>query len=109
VQPAPSSRGIAIENEIAPQPVRVGAATVTVKLAAGGKQAIAGARVALEADMSHPGMSPVFGEAREVAPGRYQGSVTFSMPGDWFLLLYITLADGQKFERQVSVANVRAG
>jgi hypothetical protein len=111
---APSARlssGIVIENQITPQPVRVGPTTVTLKLAGPvtqGARSISGAHVALEADMSHPGMSPVFGEAKEVAPGRYQGSVTLSMPGDWVLLLHITLADGQKVERQINLGNVQA-
>jgi YtkA-like len=108
---APSARrspGIAIENQITPQPVRVGAATVTLKLADGAEKAISGARIALEADMSHPGMSPEFGEAKEIAAGRYQGSVTFTMAGDWVLLVHIALPGGQKIERQINVGNVRA-
>ena len=107
---APSARrssSIAIESHIAPQPVRVGAATVTLKLVDGGESAISGARITLEADMSHPGMSPAFGEAKEIAAGRYQGSVTFTMAGDWVLLVYITLPDGQKIERRINVGNVR--
>ena len=108
---APSARrspGIAIESQITPQPVRVGAATASLKPADGGEGAISGARIALEADMSHPGMSPAFGEAKEIAAGHYQGRVTFTMAGDWVLLLHITLPDGQKIERPINVGNVQA-
>ena len=57
--------------------------------------------------MSHPGMSPVFGEAKEVAPGQYQAQVTFAMAGDWVILLHVTLPDGKKLERQFEVRGVR--
>ena len=59
-----------------------------------------------EADMSHPGMTPVFGEAQEVAPGQYQGSLEFAMAGDWVVLIHVTLRDGRTVEREVSVPGV---
>jgi hypothetical protein len=57
--------------------------------------------------MSHPGMSPVFGAAKEVAPGQYQAQVTFGMAGDWVILLHAMLPDGKKLERQFEVRDVR--
>ena len=59
-----------------------------------------------EADMSHPGMTPVFGEAQEFAPGQYQGSLEFAMAGDWVVLIHVTLPDGRTVEREVSVPGV---
>ena len=59
-----------------------------------------------EADMSHPGMIPVFGEAQEFAPGQYQGSLEFAMAGDWVVLIHVTLPDGRTVEREVSVPGV---
>src|SRR5277367_5267654 len=56
---------------------------------------LTGAHIALEGDMTHPGMTPSFGEAKEIAPGRYQGQLDLSMPGDWTILFHITLASGQ--------------
>jgi len=58
--------------------------------------------------MSHPGMRPEFGEAREIAAGRYQGRLAFTMPGDWIILMRITLPGGQTLERQFEVKGVRA-
>ncbi len=69
---------------------------------------ISGAHVTFEADMSHAGMAPVFGEGREVAPGHYQGDLQFSMGGDWVVLTHATLADGRKAEHQMTVNGVRA-
>jgi hypothetical protein len=53
-------------------------------------------------------MSPVFGRAKEIAPGRYEGTIQFTMPGDWAILLHVTLADGNKVERQINLGSTRA-
>ena len=53
--------------------------------------------------MSHAGMSPVFDDAREIEPGRYQAHLRFEMAGDWVILLHVTLPGGQKLERQIDV------
>jgi hypothetical protein len=97
---------VAIEYWISPQPIRVGPAIVNVKLRDAAGKPVAGARLSLEADMSHPGMAPVFGAVREDAPGQYAGSLDFAMPGDWVLLIHVTLPDGRKLEREVSVPGV---
>jgi len=57
--------------------------------------------------MSHPGMSPLFAEAQETVPGRYQAHLQFQMAGDWVILLHITLPSGKKLERQIDVRGVR--
>lgn len=103
--PAPSIR---IEHEIAPQPVRTGPATITLKLADSAGRAITGAQVTVEGDMSHAGMGPVFSHARETAPGRYRANLEFSMGGDWVVLVHSTLSDGQKVEHQFEVKGVRS-
>jgi len=72
----------------------------------GGKP-VAGAKIGIEADMSHAGMSPVFAEASEGEPGRYQAHLKFPMAGDWVILLHVTLPDGKKLERQFEVKGVR--
>ena len=68
---------------------------------------ITGARIAIEADMSHPGMSPFFAEAKETEPGRYEVHLQFQMGGDWVILLHVTLPDRTKLERQIDVRGVR--
>ncbi len=59
--------------------------------------------------MSHPGMSPLFAEAKETQPGRYESRLEFPMAGDWVILLHITLPGGKKLERQFDVRGVRPG
>ncbi len=93
--------------ELQPQPPRVGFATATVRLSDTDGQPVAGAKVSLEGDMSHPGMAPVTAGTIETEPGIYQGHLTIPMAGDWVFLAHITLADGQKLERQTDIRGVR--
>ena len=96
-----------IEPEIAPKPVRVGRATITLRLSDAAGQPVRQARISLEADMAHAGMRPEFGEARESGAGRYQGPLMFTMAGDWVVLIHVRLPGGQKLERQMEVNGVR--
>jgi YtkA-like len=76
---------------------------VAVQLTDAVKKPISRAAVKVEADMSHPGMSPVFSEAVEIAPGSYQSHLELNMGGDWVVLLHIKLSDARKMERQMDV------
>ncbi|MGA9812164.1 MAG: FixH family protein [Terriglobales bacterium] len=105
-RPADSSRTITIEHEISPAPARTGPAVVSFRLIDAAGRPVAGAQVAVEADMAHAGMSPVFDDAREIEPGRYQAHLRFEMAGDWVILLHIKLPGGQKLERQINVPAV---
>jgi len=96
-----------IEHEINPQPARVGPVTVTLTMTGPAARRVAGAHVTVEADMSHAGMSPVFGEAKEIEPGRYQSQLSLGMAGDWVILVHGTLTDGEKVEEQFDVKGVR--
>lgn len=106
-QPSGSPPTVEIEHAISPDPVRVGPATVSLKLADGAGKTITGAHIAIEADMSHAGMSPLFAEAKETEPGRYQAHLDLPMAGDWVILLHVTLPGGKKLERQIDVRGVR--
>ncbi|HZY73496.1 MAG TPA: FixH family protein [Edaphobacter sp.] len=99
---------IKVQQQITPQPVRVGAATMTIQLEDTAGRPITDAGIKVEADMAHPGMAPFFAEAKETTPGNYVSPLTFSMGGDWVVLLHLRLADGQKVERRVDVGGVRS-
>jgi hypothetical protein len=107
-KPIEPQAAVAIEYWISPRPPRVGPAIVNVNLRDAARKPVAGARVNLEANMSHPGMAPVFSELREVATGRYQGNLEFAMPGDWVVVFHATLPDGRTLEREVNVPGVAA-
>jgi YtkA-like protein len=68
---------------------------------------VSGARITVEADMSHAGMAPVFDEASETEPGQYEAHLKFAMPGDWVILLHVRLPGGQTLEQQFNVDSVR--
>ena len=107
-KPADPAPELMVEHEIVPQPPRVGAATITLKLTGAGGQPQTGATVRLEVTMSHAGMRPVFASAIETDPGRYQAPVEFNMGGDWIVLLHLTLADGRQVERQLDIRGVHS-
>ena len=98
---------VAVQYEIAPQPPRVGATTVNLKLTDKNGAPVSGARVELEGNMSHAGMSPISVEAKEIESGKYRGTLQITMAGDWIVLAHITLPDGQKLQRQIELSGVR--
>ena len=101
-----STSDLTIEHEIAPQPPRVGRVTITFKLTAASGIPITGAHIKLEGNMSHAGMSPVFAEAKETEPGRYQANLELSMAGDWFVVYTATLPDNSTIGRQFEIMGV---
>jgi hypothetical protein len=103
-----SEPSITVEAELTPQPPRVGATSITLRVADANGRPLSGARIRLEGHMSHAGMRPVVSEASEAEPGRYQASLEFTMAGDWVILIYLALPDGSRLERQLEVKAVRA-
>jgi len=102
------SSDVDLTYESDPRPPRIGVNTFTITLTGRNRQRVGGARVSLEGDMSHAGMRPVFGEAKEVGPGRYQGTLDLGMRGDWTVLFHITLANGQTLDREMKIQNLQA-
>jgi len=96
-----------VEFQIQPQPVRVGPVVIGLTLTDADNHPVPKVRIAVEADMTHAGMSPVFAQANEVQPGHYESHLSLGMAGDWVILLHGTLPDGEKLERQFDVRNVR--
>lgn len=97
---------IAVECRVEPKakvgPVR---AVVTLKQAMG-REPVVGAKVRVEGDMSHPGMVPIFGDAHETQPGRYEAPLQLTMGGDWILTVKAELAGGGKLQRQIPLPGV---
>jgi len=91
---------------LAPTPSVVGPSTLTVAVRDSAGAPVAGATLKLEADMSHAGMAPVFADATERGQGVYEIPFSFTMRGDWVLLVSVVLPDGARLERRIDVANV---
>lgn len=72
-------------------------AVVTVRNRAG--QPVDNARVQLRGDMTHAGMVPVIVETSTSADGRYELDFNWTMGGDWFVDVTVTLPD-DTFARQ---------
>jgi hypothetical protein len=68
---------------------------------------VTGARLRLEAFMTHPGMAPVSAAVEEQGSGHYRARVRFTMAGDWVVRLQGTRADGRRIEVQEDVRRVR--
>ena len=97
---------VVVELVVSPEPAQIGPSTVTVTLMDANGVLIENADLELEANMSHAGMVPVFASAREVAPGRYEAPLEFTMGGDWFILVRSDLPDGRSLERRVDLPGV---
>ena len=97
-----------VELTVAPQPAHTGPVTVTIRITNSSAKPVTHARIMVEADMTHPGMSPVFGSAPEISPGFYEAHIVLNMRGDWVVLSHIRLTNDQKLERQIDVKGVQA-
>ena len=101
-----SSQEIFIAPEVSPQPPRVGQVEIRLRIADASRKPLTGARIRLEGNMSHAGMSPVFVDTIEVAPGEYRANMDLSMAGDWIILVHLTLRDRTKLGRQFEIKGV---
>ena len=101
-----SAPDLTLTHEVSPQPPRVGPLTITLKVTDASGKPANGVRMKLEGNMSHAGMIPVFADANETAPGRYSSTMDLSMAGDWHFMVYMTLPDGRKLERQFEIKGV---
>ncbi len=71
------------------------------------QQPVTGARLRLEGLMSHPGMAPLSAALVERGNGEYDAPLTFTMAGDWILLVTGELADGKTIKKQIELNGVR--
>jgi len=101
---------LAIRSTLTPAAPAIGPATLALTVNDPSGKPVTGARVRLEGHMSHAGMSPVFADAVETqgTPGAYTIGFTFTMEGDWILLVSVVLPDGRRTERRIDVRGVRA-
>jgi YtkA-like protein len=99
---------VKVDFTLQPKPPKVGPATATIQLADKEGKPLRGAVLKLEGNMNHAGMKPVFADAKEVGPGKYEATLELSMGGDWFVLINGTLADGRKLKRKVDVPGVKS-
>ena len=78
-----------------------------ITLQDGQQRPVNGARLQLEAHMSHPGMAPVVRGLTDRGGGVYETRLQFSMAGDWILVVTGELPDGRRITRSRPIAGVR--
>jgi len=101
-----SSPEVFVAHQVLPQPPRVGQVEIRLRVTDASRKPLTGAEIKLEGNMSHAGMSPVFADTKEVAPGDYRANMNLSMAGDWVVLVHLTLRDGSKLDRQFEIKGV---
>ena len=102
---APSPE-VFVAHQVLPQLPRVGQVEIRLRVTDASRKPLTGAQIKLEGNMSHAGMSPVFVDTLEVAPGEYRANMNLSMAGDWIVLVHLTLRDGATLERQFEIKGV---
>jgi hypothetical protein len=104
------ARDLAFEWTLSPATPVVGhSAALSVRLLDEKGRRVPGAKLQIEAHMSHPGMAPVVARVTEPESGLYMAILRFTMPGDWILLVSGSLADGTPVQRRIDVPGVKAG
>jgi hypothetical protein len=94
--------------EFSSHPPAIGSNSLQIILKDAAGQPLRLGRLEVEGNMNHAGMKPVFTHLQEIDPGRYAGSIEFTMGGDWFLLLSGMSSGGEKFSKQVNVPGVES-
>jgi hypothetical protein len=94
----PDSYVVTLATDPAPPVAADGTLVVTLRDAAG--QPVDNAQLALEANMSHAGMTPVMADGAAGKDGVYRVPLTWTMAGDWYVDVKFTLPDGQKITRR---------
>ncbi len=92
---------VSFATDPAPPNQGAGAVIVTVKDKQG--KPVDGARVAVEANMNHAGMTPENANTAEGANGVYRMPLNWSMGGAWYVDVSITLPSGEVLRRRFPV------
>lgn len=99
---------ITVEMTVDPPAPSVGPARLVFVVTDAQGQPVDDAQIEVEGNMTHAGMVPVFAQSKAGDDGRYVVPFDWTMGGDWFVVVDITLADGERLSRQfpVTVENV---
>ena len=91
-----------------PNPPEVGQNDLEITLTNAAGQPVELGMIKVEGNMNHAGMKPVFAELMENEPGKYAGTIEFTMGGDWFLLVTSDPSPEGHLNKKVDVPGVKA-
>lgn len=97
--PTPET-SLQIDMQIDPVPPALGEATLIVTVMDAAGQPVNDATVSARGDMSHAGMAPVLANVDSGANGLYRLPFRWTMGGDWFVEITVTLPDGTTASRR---------
>jgi len=89
--------------DIEPKPASVGKSLINLQLSENSGPEIAGAKISARGDMTHAGMTPVFGEAQDLGLGHYQIPFEWTMAGSWIITIDVELPDGREIVRTFEI------
>ena len=95
--------GFTVTFATEPAAPAVGDGSVVVTLTDASGHPVDGAQLAVEANMSHAGMTPVNAVATGSQDGIYRVPLAWTMSGDWFVDVKFILPDGQAVARRFPV------
>lgn len=98
---------VVADCQVTPRPQVVGSAHIDCALTSPDGGAIVGASARMEANMAHPGMTPVRKALRELTPGRYEARFELSMAGDWYIRVFGRTGDERYFEKVIDLPGVQ--
>jgi hypothetical protein len=94
--------------QFSPNPPVVGENEIEIALTDTAGKPLQFGMVKVEGNMNHAGMKPVFAELIENDPGKYAGTIEFTMGGDWFLLVTSEDSPQGRFSKKIDVPGVKA-
>lgn len=103
-----SSTSLTMTLRTEPAPPVVGKGQIEVMVSAPGTGPMTDARVEVEATMAHAGMKSSFATLQHRADGTYEGSLDWTMGGDWIVIVRVTPPSGTVVEQRFPVAGVRS-
>lgn len=94
---------VEVELSFDPNPPAVGKGIIYLEVRDANGQPIEELDIQIKGDMTHAGMTPVFGVSDDEGDGRYSIPFEWSMAGDWILQVATDLPDGRVLNRSFEV------
>lgn len=104
-----SDHDIDIQLQLDSDVTQVGETTLRIQVQAADGSPVDDATVQVRGDMSHAGMVPVIREVRGGTNGEYEVPFEWTMAGDWFIEVTVTLPDGEPITERFAVDGVKDG